>query len=199
MPRSPESRGRLLPPEQLLAAYAQGAFPMASGRAGRIEWYTADPRALLPFRPLHVPRRLRRSLARRGFSYTRDQRFAEVIAACARREETWISDVLRESYIRLHELGHAHSVETWLDGVLVGGLYGVALGGAFFGESMFHREDDASKGALVHLAEHLEARGFELLEIQMVTPLTAQFQPILVRAAEYLQLLRKALAAPCRW
>jgi leucyl/phenylalanyl-tRNA---protein transferase len=188
-----------LPPEMLLHAYARGFFPMADSATGRIEWYTADPRAVLPLDPFHVPRRLRRFLKHAPFTCTRDRDFPTVIRACADREDTWINRGIIRSYSLLHELGHAHSVEVWEEGELVGGLYGVALGGAFFGESMFHRREGASKAALVHLAEHLNAQGFRLLEIQMVTPLTAQFGARLVSRREYRRLLDHALAAACEW
>jgi leucyl/phenylalanyl-tRNA--protein transferase len=190
---------KIIPPEALLQAYAGGYFPMADSRHGRIEWYTADPRAMLPLDPFHIPRRLKRVLKQAPFTYSRDADFKAVITACAERESTWICQAIIESYVRLHECGHAHSVEVWNDGRLVGGLYGVHLGGAFFGESMFHVEDNASKGALVHLADHLVSRGFRLLEIQMVTPLTAQFGAQLVWQQDYRKLLQDAVTTPCSW
>ena len=122
-----------------------------------------------------------------------------MIRACAERSSTWISPEIIRSYVRLHEVGHAHSVEVWSGGELAGGLYGVTLGGAFFGESMFTAESGAAKAALVHLAEHLVARGFRLLEIQMVTPLTAQFGARAVSREEYQRLLADALALSCSW
>jgi leucyl/phenylalanyl-tRNA--protein transferase len=192
-------RERIIPPEVLLEAYTRGLFPMADSATGRIGWYSADPRAILPLNPFHVPRRVKRSLKSAGFTYTRDQEFVSVIRQCADRDSTWISRVLRESYIRLHEFGFAHSVETWREGVLVGGLYGVALGGVFFGESMFHRVDDAAKGALVYLADHLNERGYQLLEIQMITSMTAQFGAQEVSAAEYGSMLRAALELDRSW
>ena len=170
-----------------------------AGDDGRIEWYTADPRATLPLDPFHVPRRLARLLKRAPYRYTHDQEFEAVIRACADRESTWISEGIIRSYMALHEAGFAHSVEVWRDTALVGGLYGVALGGAFFGESMFHRDAGASKAALVHLAGHLRARDFRLLEIQMVTPLTEQFRPVLLSRRGYLPVLRRAIAAGCSW
>jgi leucyl/phenylalanyl-tRNA--protein transferase len=192
-------RRDVIPPEVLVQAYAGGYFPMADERTGAIEWYTADPRAVLPLDPLHVPRRLRRFLKTAGFTFTRDRAFEAVIRACADRPSTWINEGIIRSYCGLHEVGYAHSVEVWREEALVGGLYGVALGGAFFGESVFHRETGASKAAIVHLAEHLRARGFRLLEIQMITPLTAQFGARLVSRREYVPLLSEALAAPARW
>lgn len=186
-------------PELLLQAYARGYFPMADSETGRIDWYTADPRAILPLHPFHVPRRVQRSLRQAAYTYTRDRDFEAVIRACADRASTWISEGIIRSYVRLHALGHAHSVEVWRDEELVGGLYGVHLGGAFFGESMFNLESGASKAALVHLAEHLSQRGFQLLEIQMITSLTAQFGAQVLPRREYLRLLEAALAIPCEW
>lgn len=192
-------RRDFIPPEVLLQAYASGYFPMADSESGRIEWFTADPRAVLPLRPFHVPRRLQRALKKVSFTYTTDRAFADIVRACADRESTWINRGILKSYTALHELGYAHSVEVWQEDELVGGLYGVHLGGAFFGESMFHRVDNASKAALVYLAEHLNARNFRLLEIQMVTPLTAQFGAELIREPEYRPLLAQALSVDCRW
>ena len=192
-------QGDLIPPEILLQSYALGYFPMGDSATGGVSWYTADPRAILPLDPFHVPRRLRRALRAEPYTYTRDQQFETVIRACADRDSTWISGTILRSYVRLHRLGHAHSVEVWREGELVGGLYGVHLGGAFFGESMFNRESGAAKAALVHLADHLVARGFRLLEIQMVTPLTEQFGARLIPRSEYQALLEEALTLPCTW
>lgn len=189
----------MIPPRLLLAAYRVGAFPMALGREGPIAWFTADPRAILPIEGFHVPRRLARFLRRAPFSYTVDRRFAAVIEACADREETWISNEMIASYAELHRLGYAHSVEVWQKGVLVGGLYGVQLGAAFFAESMFHRVSNASKAALVHLVERLRARQFLLLDIQEVTRATESFRPLLIPHAEYLARLEEALRCERRF
>jgi leucyl/phenylalanyl-tRNA---protein transferase len=190
---------KIIPPEVLLGAYARGYFPMADPDTGDVGWYTADPRAILPLDPFHVPRRFQRFLKAAPFRYTRDAAFEEVVRGCSDRDSTWIDAVIRDTYVALHRLGFAHSVEVWNEERLVGGLYGVHLGGAFFGESMFYRESGASKAALVHLADHLQARGFRMLEIQMVTPLTAQFGAQLVSTREYRRLLEQALAADCQW
>lgn len=188
-----------IPPELLLQAYASGYFPMADSADGEIRWYTADPRAVLPIHPFHVPRRVRRFLKNAPFTCTRDRDFPAVIEACAGRHDTWINPGIIRSYTRLHQLGCAHSVEVWCDERMVGGLYGVHLRGAFFGESMFYRETGASKAALVHLAEHLQSRGFRMLEIQMVTPLTVQFGARLADRHEYQRLLDDALSVSCNW
>lgn len=189
----------MIPPEILLQAYSQGCFPMAD-EFGEISWYSADPRPILPLESFHVPRRLARTIRTSGFTFTRDQCFRQVMEACSEnRDLSWISAEMVASYSRLFDLGYAHSVETWLDGELVGGLYGVHLGGAFFGESIFNRVDDAGKAALVHLASHLREREFRMLEIQMVTPLTAQFKPRMVGKREYGRLLASAVSAECGW
>jgi len=197
------------PPELLARAYLAGAFPMADSATGEIGWYSPDPRAVQPFvagDPLGSFR-VRRSLAKRvrnaGYTVTRSTGFAEVIAACAQprpqEPETWISPALRDSYVQLHELGHAQSVEAWHEGQLVGGLYGVVLGGAFFGESMFSRMPDASQVCLVHLVEHLRSRGFTLLDVQFVNPHIEQFGVVEIRRDHYLALLEAAVELPVTW
>ena len=144
----------MIDPELLLQGYRLGVFPMAMND-NSIEWFSPDPRAILPLDGFHVPHALRRLARRNSFKITFDKAFPAVIQACAERKDTWINHEIIESYTRLYELGHAHSVEAWKENTLAGGLYGVAIGGAFFGESMFHRVTDASKIALVALAEHL--------------------------------------------
>ncbi len=183
----------------LLAAYRQGVFPMAVDRRGTIGWFSPDPRAIIPLDDrFHVSHGLRRALKRGKFEISFDGDFDAVIRACAkRREGTWISPGIMESYCELHRLGHAHSVETRLAGRLVGGLYGVHIGGAFFGESMFHRATDASKVALVALVERLRARGFALLDTQWLTPHLAQFGTYEIPRVEYLRALRQAMATVC--
>jgi len=189
-----------LDPRLLLQGYAMGIFPMADSRDGRrIRWYAPDPRAVFPLDTFHVPRSLRRTLRKSEFEVTVDVDFPGVIQACAGREETWISAEIERAYTELHRLGLAHSVETWRQGRLVGGLYGVALGGAFFGESMFSRETDASKVALVALVEHLRARGFALLDTQFLTEHLARFGAVEIPRAEYERRLAEALRLPCRF
>ncbi|MGA7275556.1 MAG: leucyl/phenylalanyl-tRNA--protein transferase, partial [Candidatus Udaeobacter sp.] len=142
----------MIDPELLVQGYRLGVFPMAM-EDDSIEWFSPDPRAILPLDGFHVPHALRRVLRKKVFETSINKAFSEVIDACAKREDTWINDEIIKSYTRLHELGHAHSVEAWKEGKLAGGLYGVAVGGAFFGESMFHRVTDASKTALVALVD----------------------------------------------
>jgi leucyl/phenylalanyl-tRNA---protein transferase len=178
--------------ELLLEGYRLGVFPMAM-EDGTIEWFSPDPRAILPIEDFHLPHALRRLLRKGAFETTIDNRFSEVIAACAARKDTWINPEIIESYVWLHQLGHAHSVEAWVKGKLAGGLYGVAIGGAFFGESMFHRVTDASKIALVALVEHLRTRKFALLDTQWLTPHLKQFGGIEISRNHYLRLLRRAV------
>ncbi len=185
----------MIAPELLLQGYRLGVFPMAM-EDDSIEWFSPDPRAILPLEDFHVPHVLRRLLRRRVFKTTIDKAFSEVIAACAEREDTWINPEIIESYTRLHQLGNAHSVEAWKEGRLAGGLYGVAVGGAFFGESMFHSVTDASKIALVALVEHLRAGKFVLLDTQWLTPHLQQFGGIEISRNHYLRVLRRAVELP---
>ena len=188
-------RNDMIDPELLLQGYRLGVFPMAM-EDDSIEWFSPDPRAILPLEDFHVPHALRRLLRRSFFETTINKAFSEVIAACAEREDTWINREIIESYTRLHELGNAHSVEAWKEGRLAGGLYGVAQGGAFFGESMFHSVTDASKIALVALVEHLRARKFVLLDTQWLTPHLQQFGGIEISRNHYLRVLRRAVELP---
>ena len=188
----------MIPADTLLSAYASGWFPMAVA-PGEIRWYSPDPRGIIPLDTFHVPSRLARTLRARRFEIRLDTSFPAVIEACAERgdeEGNWIDREIIESYCALHDRGVAHSVETWENGALVGGLYGVALGGAFFGESMFHRAKDASKAALVALVEQLRTRGYTLLDTQWVTDHLLQFGAIEIPRRRYLRLLDEALARP---
>lgn len=192
------SRARqTLDPDLLLRAYALGWFPMGTGRRHRIEWFSPDPRGILPLDTFHAPSRLKRTVRQSRFEVRIDTAFEAVMRACAERDDTWITEDIVSSYVTLHRLGAGHSVETWQEGELVGGLYGVAIGGAFFGESMFHTATDASKVALVALVERLRARGYVLLDTQWVTPHLAQFGGIEIRRSEYLERLAAALPMPC--
>jgi leucyl/phenylalanyl-tRNA--protein transferase len=189
----------VLEPELLLAAYCKGIFPMAVNKRGDIGWFSPDPRAIIPLdERFHIAHGLRRVLKKNPFEITTDQDFESVIHECGKRHgDTWISKTIIEGYCNLHRLGFAHSIETRLGGKLVGGLYGVHIGGAFFGESMFHRATDASKVALVALVERLRTRGFILLDTQWQTPHLAQFGTIEIPRREYLRLLKKAVALEC--
>jgi leucyl/phenylalanyl-tRNA--protein transferase len=185
----------MIDPDLLLQGYRLGVFPMAM-EDDSIEWFSPDPRAILPLEDFHVPHALRRLLRKKVFETSINDAFSEVIAACAKREDTWINHEIVESYTRLHELGHAHSIEAWKQGRLAGGLYGVAVGGAFFGESMFHCVTDASKIALVALVDRLRARKFVLLDTQWLTPHLQQFGGIEISRNHYLRLLRRAVELP---
>lgn len=191
----------MLTTEQLLSAYASGFFPMAVNTRGDIRWFSPDPRALIPLdERFHVPRGLRRVVKKNPFVMTVDKSFDGVIQSCATSHgKTWISKGILRAYCQLHRDGFAHSVETWLDGKLVGGLYGVHVRGAFFGESMFHRVTDASKVALVALVERLRARNFTFLDTQWTTPHLKQFGTFEIPREEYLVLLGQALEKDCQF
>lgn len=190
----------MIDPALLVRAYREGIFPMALDD-GEIGWFSPDPRGVLPLDTFHVPARLARTLRRAPFTVRSDTDFEGVMRACAadRDDGTWISEEILESYVTLHRLGLAHSVEVWQDEALVGGLYGVHLGGAFFGESMFHRVTNASKAALVALVDRLTRRGFRLLDIQWVTPHLEQFGAVAISREVYLRQLRRAVALDCGW
>lgn len=190
--------------ELLLKAYACGLFPMAeSADEPGLFWVEPRERGILPLDDFHLPRRLARSVAADRYEIRIDSAFEAVIAGCAAaapgRERTWINRRIRSLYGELFDLGHCHTVEVWDDGNLVGGLYGVALGGAFFGESMFHRTRDASKIALVHLVARLRSGGFTLLDTQFVTEHLRQFGATEVPKKKYLQMLQKSITTAADW
>ena len=191
-----------LTPELLLRAYAAGIFPMSESQDDPgVFWVDPQVRGVLPLDEFHVPRRLRKTVRGGVFDVRSDTAFAEVLDKCAEtkkgRHETWINQPIRNAVIGLNELGFAHSVEAWQDGELAGGLYGVALGGAFFGESMFSRARDASKVALVHLAARLRMGGFKLLDVQFITDHLRQFGAVEIPARIYLEMLEGALKVQC--
>jgi leucyl/phenylalanyl-tRNA---protein transferase len=194
----------MIPSDLLVSAYASGWFPMAVDE-GDIRWYSPDPRGIIPLDSFHVSSRLARTMRSGQFRIAIDTAFEAVIQACAAIDRggeddgTWIDAEIFESYCALHAAGLAHSVEVWEDDALVGGLYGVALGGAFFGESMFHRVTDASKVALVALVDRMRARGFTLLDVQWVTEHLKQFGAIEVPRGHYLRLLEEALNLDCEF
>ena len=193
-----------LTPEIVLRAYAKGLFPMAERRDDpTLFWVSPEQRGIIPLEAFHIPRRLARTVRSDIFHVSADTAFGEVMRACAAptkgREETWINDGILELYTALHASGHAHSLECRREGRLVGGLYGVRLGGAFFGESMFSRETDASKVALVHLVTRLKLGGFKLLDAQFLTDHLARFGAVEIPRAAYLAKLGEAIAAPAYW
>jgi leucyl/phenylalanyl-tRNA--protein transferase len=193
-----------LTPEILLRAYAEGLFPMAERRGDpTLYWVSPEKRGVLPLDTFHVPHRLARTVRSGAFTVTADQAFRDVMLACAApgagRPETWINDEILRLYTALHAGGRAHSIECWQAGELVGGLYGVRLGAAFFGESMFSRARDASKVALVHLVEGLKRGGFVLLDTQFITAHLTQFGAMEIPRAQYLLKLADALNREALW
>lgn len=181
-----------LTPEAVLAAYREGPFPMATSRGGTIRWYDPDPRAILPLDAFHAHRRLLRTVRQARFEVRFDTAFEQVMRGCGSRANTWISEEVIAVYTEIHRRGQGHSVETWREGKLVGGLYGVAIGAAFMAESKFSRERDASKVAVVALVERLRERGFELLDVQYWNAHIAQFGVTEIPREEYRGLLAHA-------
>jgi leucyl/phenylalanyl-tRNA--protein transferase len=199
---SPAQKGERFDSALIVSAYRSGYFPMAESRSGPISWHSPDPRAIIPLEDFNIPRSLRREMKRSACAITVDRAFEQVIAECAKRrfpDDTWISDDIVRVYTELHGMGIAHSMETWQEGELVGGLYGLAIGGAFFGESMFSRVSNASKFALVSLVGRLIARGYRLLDTQIMNEHIRQFGAIDVPRDRYLLLLAEALSVPVRF
>jgi len=186
-------RERTLDPAFVLEAYTAGFFPMADPKSGDISWYSPDPRSVLPLAGFHITRSLR-TIVRKGiFEIRINTAFDQVITGCSLRAETWISEDVREAFLALHKNGFAHSVEAWQSGNLAGGLYGLAIRGAFFGESMFSLLPNSSKVALVHLVQHLRARKFDLLDVQFMTSHLAGLGAIEIPRSVYMKRLAKAL------
>jgi leucyl/phenylalanyl-tRNA--protein transferase len=193
--------GGQLTPDWLLDAYRHGIFPWPIWDHEPMAWWSLDPRAVIELDRVHVPRRLQRTMRSGKLSATCNQDFEGVIRGCATalgrgRGNTWLTPAMIDAYIRLHQLGHAHSVEVWFGNELAGGTYGVAVGGLFAAESMFHRRRDASKIALVHLATHLRARGYQLFDVQQWTPHTARFGAVEIPRLEYLRRLAAVTELP---
>jgi leucyl/phenylalanyl-tRNA--protein transferase len=187
-----------LTPELLLRAYASGIFPMGDDFGG-IRWYSPDPRCIFDLETFHIPKRLMRTYKHDTFELKVNADWPAVVKACANRPDTWISAKIFAAYTRLHELGFAHTVEAYKGGTLAGGLYGVALGGAFFGESMFYKETDASKVCLVYLVERMKDRGFTLLDSQFITRHLSTFGAVSISRLEYLERLQHALTLDCKF
>ena len=185
---------KTLDPDLLLRAYSIGVFPMSDSRdAGDLYWVEPRRRAILPLDSFHISRSLRKTLKSDSFHVTRDRAFARIVRLCADREDTWINAEIEAGYVRLHEAGRAHSVEVWQDDELAGGLYGVRLGAAFFGESMVSLRPDASKVALAWLVARLIVGGFRLLDCQFMTPHLASLGAVEIDQKDYLVLLDSAL------
>lgn len=202
LPGGPERLQRIafdctdLTPETVLRGYLLGYFPMPDAQEGTVRWISPDPRGVLPVEEFYVPKNLRRLVRQRRFEVTVDSCFTDVIHACADREESWITSDIIEVYSELHRRGIAHSVETWQEGELVGGLYGLALGGYFTGESQFYRVRDASKIALVHVNQIMKERGFLLHDVQYMTPLFEQFGGRAIPRDEFRRRLLQAVLEP---
>lgn len=188
----------LIPPRELLALYGAGWFPMGMPD-GSIQCFSPDPRGIIPLDGFHIPHGAKTTLKDPSWETRVDTAFREVMLGCANREETWINDIILESYVELHRLGVAHSVEVWRDGRLAGGLYGVRLGAVFFGESMFSIVPGASKVALGHLVGLMRDGGFELLDTQWLTPHLAQFGGCEIPRDDYLERLASALTKTARF
>ena len=189
----------LLKPENMLRLYASGAFPMADETAGTINWYMPEIRTIIPLDAFNVPRSARKAIEKMNFEIKFDSDFTKVVMGCADREETWISNELVNAYKRLRKRGHAHTVETWLNGEMVGGLYGVTFRGAFFGESMFSRVSEASKAALMALVNHLIESDYILLDAQYMTEHLKMFGATEISFEEYTKLLHKAYTRGCEF
>ncbi|HAB51790.1 MAG: leucyl/phenylalanyl-tRNA--protein transferase [Ignavibacteria bacterium RIFOXYB2_FULL_35_12] len=188
-----------LEPEMMLQLYSQGAFPMADEKTGIINWYLPEKRTIIPLNNYNYPRSLKKAISDFNFEFKFDTDFISVVDICANRKPTWISEELIEAYLRLDKLGFIHTVETWQKEKLVGGLYGVTIRGAFFGESMFSKVSQASKAALIKLIEHLNKRKFVLLDVQYITPHLKMFGAIEISFEQYEALLAKAYKADCRF
>ena len=189
----------IIPPETLLQGYASAIFPMADGKTGTIQWYSADPRGIIDLNDYYISKRLMRYIKNLQYEIKVDKNFDQVIKYCAKRPEeqgVWISQEIIDSYINLHYVGFAHSFEVYIEDKLVAGLYGVALRSAFFGESMFNLPayPNTSKIALFYLIQHLVKNNFKLLDIQMITSTTKQFGAKLVNKSNYMKLLKNALS-----
>jgi leucyl/phenylalanyl-tRNA--protein transferase len=186
--------------EQLILwGYAHGIFPMGDTQTGRIDWYSPDPRAIIELDQFHISRTLQSTLRSGKFRVTLDQCFETVIRACSERESTWINDQIITCFCNLHRMGYGHSIEAWAGTELAGGLYGVAIGGAFFGESMFHFKTDGSKAALAGLVQQLREQDFSLLDIQYLTTHLVRLGACEIPREEYLQRLNTAVKQSCRF
>jgi len=189
----------LLKPENMIRLYASGAFPMADEKTGNINWYLPEIRTIIPLDNYNIPRSAKKVIDAENFEIRFDTDFEGILKGCADRESTWISEELKSAYRRLKKHGYIHTVETWKDGKLVGGLYGVTFRGAFFGESMFSKVSQASKAALVALLNHLKRKDFVLLDVQYITKHLKMFGAVEISFEEYTKLLHKAYAKMCKY
>ena len=189
----------LLKPENMIRLYASGAFPMADAETGNINWYLPEVRTIIPLDSYNIPRTAKKAIENQKFEIRYDTDFEGVLEGCADRESTWISEELKSAYRRLKKRGHIHIVETWKNGKLVGGLYGVTFRGAFFGESMFSKVTQASKAALAALLKHLKEKDFILLDVQYMTDHLKMFGAVEISFEEYTKLLHKAYVRECKF
>jgi leucyl/phenylalanyl-tRNA--protein transferase len=189
----------LLKPDNMLRLYASGAFPMADDKTGAINWYMPETRTIIPLDHYNIPRSARKAAEKKNFEIRKDTNFTGVIDGCSDRKETWISGELINAYKRLHRRGHVHTVETWLEDELVGGLYGITFRGAFFGESMFSKVPDASKAALIALIKHLKEKDFLVLDVQYLTGHLQMFGAIEISLDIYNELLQQAYTRGCEF
>jgi leucyl/phenylalanyl-tRNA---protein transferase len=189
----------LLKPDNMIRLYAKGAFPMADEKTGIINWYLPDTRCIIPLNNFNIPRSIKKIMDKENFEFRFNSDFLTTVKGCANRENTWISDELIEAYQRLNKRGHIKTVETWKNGTLVGGLYGVTFRGAFFGESMFSKVSQASKAALVKLLYHLRETGFVLLDVQYMTEHLKMFGATEITWEEYEKMLQNAYSQNCQF
>lgn len=188
-----------LKPEIMLQLYSQGAFPMADEETGIINWYLPEKRTVIPLDKYNYPRSLKKTISESNFEFKTDSDFLSVVKNCANRKPTWISEELINAYLKLAKLGFIHTVETWQKGKLVGGLYGITIKGAFFGESMFSKVSQASKAALIILIEHLNKKNFKLLDVQYISPHLKMFGAVEISFEEFQDLLLKAYNINCEF
>ena len=191
------NREEWLEPDNMIRLYSRGAFPMADEITGEINWYMPEIRTIIPLNNYNIPRSLKKILKDEIFEFRYDRNFISVVKGCADRNETWISDQLIKAYLELYKLGYVHTVETWKNGKLVGGLYGISYGGAFFGESMFSKISQASKAALVKLLERLNEKEFIMLDVQYITPHLKMFGAKEIPFEEYNSLLLECYKRNC--
>lgn len=199
MNKNDHNLNQFLEPGNMIRLYASGAFPMADSGTGKINWYMPDVRTIIPLDNFNIPRSLRKKTTELNFEIKFDTSFTEVVHACADRNSTWISTELIIAYLRLHKRGFVHTVETWKDGKLVGGLYGITFRGAFFGESMFSKVSQASKASLAALIYHLSEKGFALLDVQYKTAHLEMFGGKEIPYSEYQNLLHLAYTRGCEF